>query len=123
MLDIYVERVTRPEPDEARIAAAIAPAATCLAALDGLLGGPELTLADLHAAPMVAYFVLAPEGRAMLARHPRLASWWERIAARPSLRDTASRARPAECRSCCPTRRRWSPATAGPRCSPRMASC
>ena len=34
---------------------------------------------------MIAYFVLAPEGSAMLARHPRLASWWDRVSARPSV--------------------------------------
>ena len=36
------------------------------AAGDWLLGD-QLTLADLHAAPMFGYFVKAPEGRALLA--------------------------------------------------------
>ena len=64
-----------PGADEARIAAALPRAETCLGALEALmadapwLAGPELTLADLHAAPIFAYAVLAPEGVALLARH------------------------------------------------------
>src|SRR5262249_20803790 len=68
--DIFVERVRAPQnnraPDEARIAAALPKAETCLAALEDLmdtwLAGPDLTLADLHASPMFAYFRMAPEG-------------------------------------------------------------
>jgi glutathione S-transferase len=97
--DIYVERVERPaegsSPDEARIAAALPVARTCLGAITELMGdqpwlaGPELSLADLYLAPMMAYFVKAPEGAAMLRAHGRLAHWWERIAARPSMTATA----------------------------------
>src|SRR5262249_45391046 len=60
--DIFVERVRAPSqgraPDEARIAAALPRARTCLRALAGLMGdgawlaGETLTLADLHAAPI-----------------------------------------------------------------------
>ncbi len=98
--DIFVERVRAPArggtPDEARIAAALPRAATCLRALaeiggDGpWLAGPMLTLADLHAAPMFAYFRMAPEGAAMLARHPRIAAWLDAMMARPSLAATRS---------------------------------
>ena len=97
--DIYVERVERPAegraPDEARIAAALPVARTCLSAVSDLMGeqpwlaGAELSLADLYLAPMIAYFVQAPEGEAMLRAHGRLAQWWERIAARPAMRATA----------------------------------
>ena len=96
--DIYVERVSMPHegnaPDEGRIAAALPQARTVLAALAGLkrpgdwLIGERLSLADLHAAPMIAYFVEAPEGRQLLAEQPVLAAWWERVAARGSFRDT-----------------------------------
>ncbi|MCV0397124.1 MAG: glutathione S-transferase family protein [Rhizobiaceae bacterium] len=96
--DIYVERVSRPREgatsDEARIAAALPVAETCLAALAGLkrsgpwLLGEALTLADLHAAPIFAYFVKAGEGRSLLACHPALATWWERMSARPSFAAT-----------------------------------
>ena len=86
--DIFVERVGNPKDgkasDEARIAAALPVARTCLAVLDALvpeapwLAGGQLSLADLHAAPMLDYFLKAPEGR-MLGEHPRLARWWNAI--------------------------------------------
>ena len=97
--DIYVERVARPRDgemsDEAKIAAALPVAATCLDVLERLspesrwLAGDALTLADLHAAPMIAYFVKAPDGAAMLGRYPRLSGWWQAISARPSFAATA----------------------------------
>jgi glutathione S-transferase len=93
--DIFVERVRAPKQgrarDEQKIAAALPKAATCLAALetimsdDGHLAGEALTLADLHAAPMVAYFRLAAEGASLLDRHPALAAWWQRMARRRSV--------------------------------------
>ncbi|MGK9232135.1 glutathione S-transferase family protein [Inquilinus limosus] len=92
--DVYVERVSKPREgragDEARIAAALPQAGLCLDVLEGFLGeapwllGDALSLADLHAAPILDYFRMAPEGRDLLARHGRLAAWWDRIAARPS---------------------------------------
>jgi glutathione S-transferase len=98
--DIFVERVRAPgqgrAPDEARIAAALPRAETCLAALEALmdvqpwLAGPQLTLADLHAAPIFAYAVLAPEGAALLARHDGIRRWWEKMAARASMAATRS---------------------------------
>lgn len=96
--DIFVERVRAPErgraPDATRIAAALPRAATCLHALAAIRGagpwlaGPALSLADLHAAPMLAYLRMAPEGAALLAACPPLAAWWDRIAARPSMTAT-----------------------------------
>jgi len=98
--DIFVERVRAPAlgraPDEARIAAALPCAETCLRALAEISGagpwlaGPELTLADLHAAPMLVYFRLAPEGAAAIARQPRIAAWLEAMLARPSVAATRS---------------------------------
>lgn len=94
--DIYVERVSRPRDgkatDEARLAAALPRARTCLATLAGLkrpgpwLLGDQLTLADLHAAPMIGYFAQAPEGRDMLADTTSLGDWWNRAAERDSYR-------------------------------------
>ena len=88
--DVYVERVSKPKDgkvsDEALIAAGLEKSKTCLAALTKLkapgdwLLGEQLTLADLHAAPMFGYFVKAPEGRALLADHPELSRWWESAA-------------------------------------------
>jgi glutathione S-transferase len=98
--DIFVERVRLPaqgrQPDEARIAAALPRAETCLQALADLQGegpwlaGPRLTLTDLHAAPMFAYFTLAPEGTRLLARHAGLGRWWAALAGRPSMSATRS---------------------------------
>ena len=96
--DIYVERADAPREgrasDEARIAAALPRARLCLEELTRLMGlapflaGDALTLADLHAAPMFAYFLAAPEGAAMLAERPALAGWWQRMAARPAMTST-----------------------------------
>ena len=68
--DIYVERVSVPRDggvsDERKIRDAIPRAVTCLTALQQIMSagpfltGPALTLADLHAAPMFAYFTLVP---------------------------------------------------------------
>jgi glutathione S-transferase len=98
--DIFVERVRAPQqdraPDEARIAAALPRAQICLAALADLMGagpwlaGARLTLADLHAAPIFAYAVLAPEGAALLARHDGIRRWWGKMAARASMAATRS---------------------------------
>jgi glutathione S-transferase len=98
--DVFVERVRKPArgdtPDEARIAAGLATAETCLGALAKIMGegpclaGSDLSLADLHAAPIVAYFSVAPEGAGALARHPSLSAWWGRIQGRASLAATPS---------------------------------
>lgn len=81
--------------DEAALAAHRPKAETCLAALEALADGPwlagsALTLADLHAAPMLALFARTPEGRDLIPRHPRLAAWWSAISARESFVATAA---------------------------------
>lgn len=98
--DIFVERIRAPAngrvPDERRIRAALPLAGTCLHALGALLGdneflaGGALTLADLHAAPIFAYFVMTGEGRDLLRDVPALAEWWRRMAARDSMAATRS---------------------------------
>jgi glutathione S-transferase len=97
---IFVEQVRAPSrgqaPDEAGIAAALPRAATCVRALAEISGGGRwlagnaLTLADLHAAPMLTYFRMAPDGAALLNACPPMAAWLERIAARPSMQATRS---------------------------------
>ncbi len=96
--DILVERVVVPQEggrsDEAKIAAALPRARTCLSALEDFMGraeflaGDALTLADLQAASMIAAFRRAPEAAGLMAAHPRLSEWWERMAARPSMMAT-----------------------------------
>jgi glutathione S-transferase len=93
--DLYMERVDAPRSgrvaDEARIATGAALAGRCLDELVRLMGAAEflagdaLTLADLHAAPMLAYAQAAREGAAVVNARPALAAWWRRIATRPSM--------------------------------------
>lgn len=69
-------------------------AETCLGALQELIGqnpwlaGPDLSLADLHAAPMFDLFLRTPEGADLLPRHGRLADSWSAVAARASFAAT-----------------------------------
>lgn len=96
--EIYVETVSKPRDgkvtDSQRVADALPRAETCLAALAGLMGerpwlaGDAITLADLHAGPMFGYFVKASVAGQMLAKHPALAAWWERMRHRPSFAAT-----------------------------------
>jgi len=91
---VLVERLRGKPPDEARIAGGLAQAETCLRALqdtmgdDPFLAGPDLSLADLHLAPVIAYFRCAAEGAALLQRHAGIARWWTAIDARPSMAAT-----------------------------------
>jgi glutathione S-transferase len=97
---IYVERAEAArrgrQPDEAMLACRAGTARTCLAALNAILGegpwlaGGELSLADLHAAPMFDLFLRTPEGADLMPRHGLLAAWWRAMADRPSLAATAT---------------------------------
>ena len=97
--DIFVERVDAPRAgraaNEARIARALPQANVCLTALEEFIGtgpwltGSQLTLADLHAAPMIALFLRTPEGRVMLEDHAALLRWWTSVSARPSILATS----------------------------------
>ncbi|WP_027036991.1 glutathione S-transferase family protein [Mesorhizobium ciceri] len=87
--DVAVERLEKAEPDEELIAGGLAQAETVLKMLTSLkaegpwLLGEQLTLADLHAAPIIAYFVKVSEGQKVLAEFPDIRDWYARIAARP----------------------------------------
>ena len=92
--DIYVARRESETPDEAKIAAALPKAERCLRALaepmgqEPYLADADVTLADLHAVPIVAYFRLTPEGQRLIAGEPAIGRWWEAMAARPSVAAT-----------------------------------
>ncbi|MDO9336000.1 MAG: glutathione S-transferase family protein [Caulobacter sp.] len=96
---VFSHRVFRPhlgeKGDEDEVRRGLQASATVLQALEGLVGdgpwllGEPLTLADIHLAPMVAYFAGTPEGGALLAGFPRLSGWWRRVAARPSMVESA----------------------------------
>ena len=95
---IFGERMVAPRrgraSNETIIGAAIAKARVCLAALEALidgqpfLAGPTLSLADLHAAPIFAYFVQTNEGIRLIAEQSALTSWWATMRHRDSLRRT-----------------------------------
>ena len=96
--DVFVERIEAPArgraSNEATISAALPKAEICLRALTDLaadqpwLAGGELTLADLHAAPMFACFMQTPEADRLMAAHERLRRWWARMSARESMKRT-----------------------------------
>ena len=82
-------------PDESIVAEAAPLVGKSIAALEAaadsqgpFLCGPELSLADLHLVPVMAYFSGTPEGQKALAGAPRLARWWQAIAGRPSVKKT-----------------------------------
>lgn len=92
--DIYVERLRVPQrggtSDEARIAAAIPTVRTALSELARLSGGrpfiagSALSLADLHAYPMLTLLRLAPEGLDLVRQVPTIEAWHQRVTARSS---------------------------------------
>lgn len=96
--DVFVERVRAPQKggqsDEARIEAGLATARICLSALCDIRGndiwlvGAEVSLADLHAYPMLTLFRLAPEGLALFETYPALVKWYKALGNRESVRAT-----------------------------------
>lgn len=93
--DVYVERLEKgnrgEKSDEDRIADGLDKARISLAAITRLmsgkawLAGDDITLADLHLAPMMDFFLMTQEGRRMIANFPLLGAWWERMKRRPSM--------------------------------------
>ncbi|MDE5444011.1 glutathione S-transferase family protein [Bradyrhizobium sp. CSA207] len=55
------------------------------------LCGHQLSLADIHLAPIIGYFVLAPEGKTLLWKHLRLRDWWVDFSERNSFVATTPR--------------------------------
>lgn len=95
----YLPRLGR-QPDPAQYQAGLEAAPRVLAALealaagepgdpvgDALLGGAT-SLADLHLAPMIAYFAATGDGAALLAGHRRLDGWFRAFARRPAFAAT-----------------------------------
>jgi glutathione S-transferase len=95
---VFAARIVAPRADtevnETIVAESLAKSRTCCLALEQILGGnryftgAELTLADLHALPILLYFSLTPEGAASFAAFPRLRAWLDNVAARPSVQRT-----------------------------------
>ncbi len=97
---VFVQRVSIPErggmANEVIVAEALPNIRACLKALESLLGterfftGSEVSLADLHAAPILLYFALTVEGRKMLTEHARLVRWLSELRTRRSVQQTKS---------------------------------
>ena len=95
---VFAHRVFRPSvgeaSDESEIENGLAASQTVLQALETLaaeayvLDKRSFTLADCHLAPMIAYFVQAPEGQAALKGYAALSDWWEWTSRRASLVET-----------------------------------
>ena len=98
---VFAQRVFAPMEgrvaDEAMIEEGLEKSALVLAALERLaeeglvLSEGEISLADCHLAPMLAYFTAAPEGRAALSAHTGLSRWWTATSLRRSMTETAPR--------------------------------
>ncbi|MER9132854.1 glutathione S-transferase family protein [Mesorhizobium sp. M0768] len=92
--DVAVERLEKTPPDEAVIANGLRQARTALQALSSLkaegpwLLGTDLTLADLHAAPIIGYFIKVAEGQALLAEFAEIRDCYARITQRASFAKT-----------------------------------
>ena len=97
---VFVQRVRIPLegglPDEEEIDDSLRTAATCLKSLNdflksaSFLAGEEISLADIHAFPILRYFCLVPEGDSLLKSHPGLRRWYEDMLLRPSVSQTAT---------------------------------
>jgi glutathione S-transferase len=95
---VFVERVSNPAQgratDDAALATGLVGAERCCEVLEAIMEtgpfllGEQLTLADLHLAPMVDYFTRPPEGADCFARFNKLSKWWDMMSARPSLATT-----------------------------------
>ncbi len=96
--DLVVQRLVQPmlggTADEAIVEAALPEVDKSMGELERLLGdqeylaGSAVSLADLHLAPIFAYFVATPESKAIMENKPELNAWWQRMESRESLTKT-----------------------------------
>ena len=95
---VFSHRVFRPRTgqvmDERGVTAGTAAPERVLGALEPLVADgtflvtSQLTLADLHLAPMKAYFSAATEGRTALSRQSKLSKWWDLTQSRTAFAET-----------------------------------
>ncbi len=95
---VFSHAVFRPAAGEPTVAAEMTAgmkaAPRVLKALDALasgepfLLGQTLTLADIHLAPMLASFAMAPQGIRMLQGYEKLDRWLSRVSGRPTFAAT-----------------------------------
>ena len=93
---VFRPRMKRPVDDN-EVRRGLDAAAGVFKALEKLAGegqylcGNDLSLADIHLAPMIGYFELAPEGRTPFEKHLRLRNWWLALSLRPAYLATMPR--------------------------------
>jgi glutathione S-transferase len=95
---VFAHAVFRPvigaAPDGAQITEGLVAAAPVLrllneiAAEGRILDGKSLCLADMHLAPMIGYFEMAPQGLRALRTYPALMAWWEGMQRQRVYQDT-----------------------------------
>jgi glutathione S-transferase len=98
---VVIQRLVVPmaggTPDEVAIDSAMPRVELALRALEDMLDGSaylsggDLGLADLHLAPIMAYFDHTPEGQRLLPNYPGLQRWWAGIAPRATMARTQPR--------------------------------
>jgi glutathione S-transferase len=98
VMRVFLQSVVVPmqggTPDRAAVAEALPQAERALAVVESLMDGGDflcgdtISLADCHLVPVLDYFARTDDGRAALARRPRLSAWWERIEQRTSVAGT-----------------------------------
>jgi glutathione S-transferase len=86
---VYTERIEKPArgiaPDAGALEVARERSNVCLKALEDLqsehvwLAGSDLSLADLHAAPMFGLFMKTPDAAELMRPYGRMSTWWRRI--------------------------------------------
>jgi len=96
--DLVTQRLVQPmlggTADESIIEAALPEVDKSMRELERMLGDQEylagraLSLADLHLAPIFAYFVDTPESKGILENKPNLNAWWQRVGSRASMTKT-----------------------------------
>ena len=95
---VFSQKVFAPHEgsacDEGELTSGLKASSRVLEALEKIaeegrqLSGNTISLADLHLAPMIAYFIQTPEGKAMFSGFSNLTNWWKAIATRQSLLET-----------------------------------
>ncbi|WP_153769171.1 glutathione S-transferase family protein [Labrenzia sp. CE80] len=96
---VFAHRIFGPsvgeQTDESEIEAGVEASRIVLSALNTIvaegvvLNGQNFTIADCHLAPMIAYFIQAPEGADSLKNQSALFDWWAMVSERASIRETA----------------------------------
>jgi glutathione S-transferase len=86
MMGLSVD-IDREESARSAITKAFSGLCACIGERKYLVGD-QLSLADLHAAPLFDYLARTPGGSELIDTQPRLREWWSGIETRPSIVNT-----------------------------------